>query len=171
MSHRSGADAGQGPSIQRVQKGFLLFVVATITVLFLVMIRQFLVAVIMAGVFAGMSRRPYMAVTDWVGGRERLAALLVVLGLFLLIVVPTAGFLALVLSQAVEVADAAGPWLRDQAGQWDTLLERVRQIPFVGPLLPDQAAILSGLQNFAGRAGSFLVNNLSAATTDRKSVV
>ncbi len=167
----SGADAAHSLSIQRVQKGFLLFVVVTITVLFLVMIRQFLVAVIMAGVFAGMSRRPFMAITGWAGGRERLGALLTVLGLLLLIVVPAGGFLALVLSQAVEVAEAAGPWLREQAGQWDTLIDRVHQLPVVGPLLPDQEAILGRLQDFAGRAGSFLVNNLSAATTSTVALV
>ena len=167
----SGAEATQDTSIERVQKGFLLFVVAAITVLFLVMVRQFLVAVIMAGVFAGMSRRPFISLTERTGGRERLAALLTVLGLLLLIVVPTGGFLALVLSQAVEVADAAGPWIRDQAGQFATLIDRANQIPVVGPLLPDQAAILNGLQNFAGRAGSFLVNNLSAATTGTVNLV
>jgi predicted PurR-regulated permease PerM len=167
----SGADTSQGPSIDRIHKRFLLFVVATITVLFLVMVRQFLVAVIMAGVFAGMSRRPFVALTGWTGGRERLAALLTVLGLLLLIVVPAGGFLALVLSQAVEVAEAAGPWLREQAGQWETLIDRVNQIPLVGPILPDQAAILSGLQNFAGRAGSLLVNHLSAATTGTVALV
>ena len=168
---KAGADAGRAQSIQRVQKGFLLFVVATITVLFLVMVRQFLVAVIMAGVFAGMSRRPFMAITGWMGGRERLAALVTVLGMLVLIVVPTGGFLALVLSQAVDVAEAAGPWLRDQAGQWAALIDRIQQIPLVGPLIPGQGAILSGLQNFAGRAGSFLVNNLSAATTGTVALV
>ena len=161
----------QPASMERVQKGFLLFVVVGITVLFLVMIRQFVVAVIMAGVFAGMSQRPFLYLTRRTGGRARLAALLTVLGLLLLIVVPAGAFLALVLAQAVEVADAAGPWLRDQAGQWEELIDRVNQIPLLGPLLPDQAAILNGLQNFAGRAGSFLVNNLSAATTGTVNLV
>jgi predicted PurR-regulated permease PerM len=156
---------------RRVQKGFLLFLVAGITVLFLVMIRRFIVALILAGVFASMSRATFLALNDWLRGRERLAALLTVLGLLILIVAPLSGFLALVVSQAVEIVEAAGPWISQQAGRWASLADSLGALPIVGALLPEQGAIAAGATDFAGRAGSFLINNLGAATTGTVNLV
>ena len=53
MSENGGPDESRSPwKDLGVQKGFLLFVVVGMTILFFVMIRGFLVAVILAGVFA-----------------------------------------------------------------------------------------------------------------------
>ena len=158
-------------SARRLQKAFLLVLVVAITILFLVMIRRFLVAVILAGVFASMSRTTFLALAERLGGRERIAAVLVVLGLLVLIVVPLGGFFALVLSQASEVVEAAGPWIRQQAGRWDVWAARLEGLPVVGGLLPDQEAIAAGATDFTGRAGSFLINNVGAATTGTVNVV
>lgn len=149
----------------RVEKGFLLFLVAGITVLFFVMIRQFVVALILAGVFAGMSRGLFLNLSDKLGGRGKIAALLTVLSLFLVIVAPLGGFLALVVAQAVDIAEAAGPWMRQQSGRLEEWIVWLRELPVLGQFLPDQAAIAGSMSNFAGQAGSFLVNNLTAATT------
>lgn len=155
----------------RVEKGFLLFLVAGITVLFFVMIRQFLVALILAGVFAGMSRGLFLNLSDQLGGRGKIAALFTVLALFLVIVAPLGGFLALVVAQAVDIAEASGPWMRQQSGRLEEWIVWLRALPIVGEFLPDQAAIAGSMSDFAGQAGSFLVNNLTAATTGTVNLV
>lgn len=155
----------------RVEKGFLLFLVAGITILFLVMIRQFVVALILAGVFAGMSRGLFLNLSDELGGRAKIAALLTVLALFLVIVAPLGGFLALVVAQAVDIAEAAGPWMREQSGRFEAWIVWLRGLPVLGQFLPDQAAIAGSMSDFAGQAGSFLVNNLTAATTGTVNLV
>lgn len=162
---------GRELPVARIQKGFLLFLVAGMTVLFLVMIRQFLVALILAGVFAGMSRGLFLNLADRLGGRAKIAALLTVLGLLLVIVVPLGGFLALVLAQAVDIAEAAGPWMRQQSGRLEEWIAWLRAFPMLGQFLPDQAAITGSMSDFAGQAGSFLVNNLTAATTGTVNLV
>ena len=156
---------------RRLHKGFLLFLVAGITILFLVIIRRFLVALILAGVFASMSRATFLGISDLLRGRQRTAALLTVLGLLVLIVVPLGAFLALVVSQAAEMVEAAGPWIRQQTGRWEVLAARLEDLPLVGALLPEQGAIAAGVTDFAGRAGAFLINNLGAATTGTVSLV
>lgn len=169
-------DAGSGSADGPVpgpwlQKGFLILLVAAITILFLVMIRHFLVALILAGVFASMARSVFLRLSDRVGGKERVAALLVVLALLLLIVVPLGGFLALVVSQAIEVAEAAGPWIREQSGRWQERIALLRALPLIGSLLPEEGAIASSATEVAGRVGSFLISNARAATTGTVTVV
>ncbi|HUF75164.1 MAG TPA: AI-2E family transporter, partial [Longimicrobiales bacterium] len=149
----------------RLQKGFLLLVVIGITVLLLVMIRGFLVSVILAGVFAAMSRPVYLTLQRWLGGRQAAAAGLTVLLLLTLIVVPVAAFLALVVTQAIEVADIAVEWIQDQSGRFGELTARLQGLPMVGQFIPDQEALTARAGDFVGRAGTFVVNNARAVTS------
>lgn len=155
----------------RLEKGFLLLVVTAITVLLLFMIGRFLVAVILAGVFAAMAQPAFQAMSQRFGGRQRLAAGLTVLGLLLLIVVPLAAFMTLVVTQAVEVGESAGPWIRDRADRWPELLAWVEALPLVGQLVPEPSVIADRAGEVAGRMGSFLINNATAATAGTVSLV
>src|SRR5690606_37034388 len=80
-------------------------------------------------------------------------------------------FLALVVAQAVDIAEAAGPWISEQTARWEELLASAHDLPVVGHLLPDEAAIASRVTDFAGTAGGFLVSNLQAATTGTVNLV
>lgn len=155
----------------RLQKGVLLLVVAFVTVLFLVMIRGFLMALILAGVFSAMGRPAFLKLAEALAGRRRTAALLTVLGLLLLIVVPLGGFLALVVSQAAEVADAAAPWIREQSGRWGELTSWLEGLPVLGQLLPAEGQLAARAADIAGAAGTFLISNLRAATTGTVNLV
>jgi predicted PurR-regulated permease PerM len=148
----------------RLQKGFLLFLVVGITVLLLVMIRGFLVSVILAGVFAAMARPVYLALARWLGGRHAPAAGMTVLLLLLLIVVPVAAFLALVVTQAIEVAEIAVDWIQEQSGRLGELTEWLRGLPLVGQFVPNEEALVSRAGDFVGRAGTFVVDNARAVT-------
>jgi predicted PurR-regulated permease PerM len=150
---------------EQLQKRFLLAVVAGITLLLLVMIRGFLVAMMLAGVFAAMSRPAFLALERRLRGRRRLAALVTVLGLFLLLVVPVVAFLALVVTQAVEVSDTAGTWIGAQSGRMGELAAWLHGLPGIGQFMPNQEALASRATDFVGRAGTFIINNLRAATT------
>lgn len=150
---------------ERVQKGFLLALVVVISVLFLTMIRSFLAGLVLAAVFAGMSRPAYLDLERGIGGRRRIAAMLTVLGLVLLVLVPVAAFLALVVSQAVEVGDAAGPWIEEQFGRWDELAAAAERLPFVGQFMPEQAELATRVSESFGRVGSFMISSVRAATT------
>jgi predicted PurR-regulated permease PerM len=148
----------------RLQKGFLLFLVVGMTVLLLVMIRGFLVSVILAGVFAAMARPVYLALARWLGGRQAPAAGMTVLLLLLLIVVPVAAFLALVVTQAIEVAEIAVDWIQEQSGRLGELTEWLQGLPLVGQFVPGEEALVSRAGDFVGRAGTFVVNNARAVT-------
>jgi predicted PurR-regulated permease PerM len=159
--HRRAAPALTAP---RLEKGFLLVVVTAISLLLFFMIRGFLVAVILAGVFAAMGQPPFQAMARGLRGRRRLAAALTVLGLLLLIVVPLVAFMTLVVTQAVEVGESAGPWIRDHSDRWPELMAWVEALPLVGQFVPEPAVIANRAGEVVGRMGSFLINNATAAT-------
>lgn len=163
-----GDGAGRG---LRLELGVLLVVVVGISVLFLTMIGDFLLTLILAGVFAGMARGVFLWLTQRLGGRRRLASTLTVIALLLLILVPLGAFLALVLSQAVEVSGQAGPWIEGQTERWPELTARLHELPLVGQLIPDQAALVQRTSELVSRIGAFVINNLGAATTGTLNLV
>ena len=164
-------DADRPLTRPQVQKAFLVLVVAVLTILFLFVIRAFLVALILAGVFAALSRPLFLMLAAWFGGRRRTAALVTVSVLLLLIVLPLGGFLALVVTQAGEVSEAAGPWIRQQSGRLQDLVAWLRGFPFVGDLFPGEGTFAERVGELVGRAGSFLADNLRAATTGTLNLV
>lgn len=161
----------------RFRKRALLLLVAFVTVMFLAVIRPFLVSVLLAAIFAGM----FHAIYEWIGtrvnGRMRLASALTVLFVLLLIVLPAAGFLTLVASQALGVAESARPWIEEQLarpGGIDALLDRIPfidRIPMLRDAIPEQQEILARLGDVASTAGTFVVAGLAAVTRGTLSVV
>lgn len=157
---------GLGP-----QRSFLLVVVLGISLLFLVMVRDFAVTVLLAGVFAGMGRPIYLWLEGKLRGRSKLSSMLTVLALLLLIVVPLGAFLALVVSQAVDIGQQAGPWIREQSGRWPEIAAWLRDLPGVGGLVPDEGVLISRASDLVSRLGTILVNNVGAATSGTVEVV
>lgn len=155
----------------RLQQGMLLVFALMITILFLVMVRGFLIALMLAAVFAAIARPAFLALAERLKGRRRIASLCVVVALLILIVGPVGAFLGLVVAQAVEMTQLAGPWVRDQLAQFSDLSAAIEQIPLVGPLLPDTAAIASRTDELVSRAALFLINNVASLTAGTVSFV
>ncbi|MDX1493100.1 MAG: AI-2E family transporter [Longimicrobiales bacterium] len=154
-----------------VEQIVLLFVVLGITLLFLAMISDFVLTLILAGIFAGMARPVHLWLDHKMGGRTRLAALFTVFALLLLILIPLGAFLALVVAQAVDVSAQAGPWIQQQLGRWPELFAWAQQLPLVGPVVPEQGELVQRASELVTRAGSFVINNLGAATSGTVALV
>jgi predicted PurR-regulated permease PerM len=151
------------PGAQRFQKAFLLILVAGISILFLLMIRVFLLAVFLAAVFAGMAYPLYRWLLERLR-RPALASLATILVLFLGLGLPLAGFLTIVATEAIQVSQGAEAWFRAQAGRLEELRGLLERIPFVGPLLPDGEQLLEQFQQLLRRTGPALMGTLAAAT-------
>ena len=54
-------------------KAFLFFLVIVITLTFLSMIKAFIMAVLLAGIFSSLAQPVYRRFTDWFGGRRAVA--------------------------------------------------------------------------------------------------
>ena len=70
------------------RRAFLILLVVLISVLFLWMIRTFLVTILLAALFSGVAYGLHRQLAQWLGGRERVAAALTLLILLALVVTP-----------------------------------------------------------------------------------
>ena len=152
------------PDAIRFQNRFLLVMALGISVLFLVMIRQFLIAILLATVFSGMIRPLYLRLASGLGGRERAAAVATLLLVLVILVAPAIGFMGLVVSQAVDVSQAAATWVRGNMDLVESIEARLFEIPLLGDVLPDRERIITLVGQLAQSAGAVLVDSLTAAT-------
>ena len=148
----------------RFQNRFLLVLALGISLLFLVMIRQFLVAILLAAVFSAMTRPLYLRLAAGMRGRERAAAVATLLLVLLILVAPAIAFTGLVVSQAVDISQAAATWVRGNMDLFESIEGRLLEIPLVGEFLPDRERIITLAGQLAQGAGGVLVDSLTAAT-------
>ncbi len=151
-------------TVHRSQRRFLLVLVIVISILFLFMIRSFLITLLLAAIFSAMA----MPCQRWICARTRdrrpLAALFTLLILVVAVGIPIFGFLGMVANQAIEISQAARPWIESQiveAGGWDEFLS---QYPILHRFLPEQTELLSKLSEFAAAAGRFLADSVVGIT-------
>jgi predicted PurR-regulated permease PerM len=144
---------------------FLLFLALLISVLFVLVVRRFVLAVFLAAVFAGLAYPLYSWIRGRLGGRARLASIATLLVLLLGIGLPVAGFLSIVAAQAVQVGQGAETWFQDQAGLLEQARALVERIPLADRLLPDEARLGEQFRELAGRAGPALVGSVLATAT------
>ena len=164
------ADADGNPPLHpgRFRAAFLLLLVVGISLLFLDMVRPFLTTLFLAAILSGLMHPAYRTLRRWFGGREGLASFAALLLFVVLLIGPLAAFLGIVTNQAVQVTQAAGPWIEEmqarlrEPGGLDRLLEGV---PFVESLRPYQEQLVQKLGEVAGSLGGFVVQGLTDVTT------
>ncbi len=151
-------------STERFQRTAILILALVISLLFYQMIKGFLVSLLLAGILAGMTHPAYKRLRGWFRGRQAAASIVTVLMVLLLIIGPVVGFLGIVGSEAVQVAQGVAPWVEEQIAQPNELDRLLERLPFVDRFAPYQDHIASKLAEFAGKVGTFLVNSVAAGT-------
>jgi predicted PurR-regulated permease PerM len=158
------------PQDEPFRKPFLVALTIGITLLFLFMIRQFLMAVLLAAIFSGMAHPLYRALLDRMKQRSLLASMSTLLLILLVVGLPLLGLLGLVANQAVEVSQAAGPWIERQISQVDDLDARIRSFPLLDRLpgirgmIPTGEQVVAKAGEAASATGRFLVGSLADLT-------
>jgi predicted PurR-regulated permease PerM len=138
--------------------------VAAISIVFVLMIRRFIVATMLAAIFAGMSYPLYSWLRNRFRGRSGLASISTVLLLLVGIGVPLSFFLAIVTTEAVQLSRDAGVWLEEQAGRVDQVRQYLERIPLLAGVLPDEARLAEQARQLAGRAGPFFMGTVAAVS-------
>lgn len=148
----------------RFQRGFFLVLLIGISLLFLAMIRPFLMAILLAAIFAGLASPLYRRILRLFRGRRGLASAATLLLLLFVVLVPLLALLGIVAAQALHVTEQVSPWVTQQLENPDRLLNRLERIPGIERLEPYREQILQKAGEAVGRAGTFLFNSLSATT-------
>jgi predicted PurR-regulated permease PerM len=146
-------------------KAFLLILAIGITMLFLSMIRPFLMAVLLAGIFASLAAPLYGRFLGWFRGRRPAASLATLLVIVLLILLPLGSLLGVVTNQALQVANSVAPWVQDKLSNPDEIIVWLQGQPFYERIQPYEDDILLRLGEAVSWLSRFLVEGVSTATT------
>ncbi len=147
-----------------VNKSVLLLLVIFISALFLSMIRSFLMAIFLAGIFAALAYPMYRRFIKWFGGRRAPASGVTILIILFVILLPLAGLFGIVTSQAIKVGVSVKPWIEKQIAEPDAMVDRLSRLPFADNVMQHREVILTRAGEAVGSVSSFFINHLSSFT-------
>ena len=147
-----------------VNRGVLALVVLGISAMFLRMLLPFLQAIFLAALFAALFTPLYRKLLTHVGNRKPLAAGLTVIVVLLFLGVPLAIIFVAVLTQALDVAETARPWVQNQLATPGAMTGWLEALPFYERIEPYRELALSRIGELAGTLSGVLINFLQSAT-------
>jgi predicted PurR-regulated permease PerM len=147
-----------------VNKTTLLCLVILISALFLTMIRQFLMAIFMAGLFSAMVMPVHRRLTKKMGDRETLASVLTILAIIVLVLTPFTVLITLVVAQAIHVGQSVTPWVQSFINEPTTLTAYLEKLPYYQEILPYRDVIVKKAGELVGTVSTFLIDSLSSFT-------
>lgn len=149
---------------QRIGRIFVLVLAVVMTAAFLYLISSFVMTVLLAAIFAGITRPVYRRIRRVVGGREVLASALTIVLILVAVIGPLTGFLGLVAAEAIDVVSSVGakvPEIRakltELEAQWHGLPIYTRVQPYLDTAVEKAGEIVAG-------AGTFLLRRAQDAT-------
>lgn len=148
----------------KFRKTFLLFLAIGISIVFYLMVRAFLVAVLLAAIVAGLSQPLYRRLLRWFRGRKGPASGVTLLVVLLAIIMPLTGLLGLVAKEALEVSQTIRPTIERLVAEPTEVDRLLESLPLADRLDPYRDQIIQKVGEFAGRVGNFLVSTLAATT-------
>lgn len=159
------------PESRKLHRYTLAAIAVGITCLFLWMIREFLTALLLAALLSGLFHPVYSRMKNALGGRRAVASAITVGLVSALVVVPVAGFFALVATETLELIEVAQPWLQTQLDNRSELSRRLLETDIGKLLLPYQDQLLEHLTSAAGAAGSWVASGISSLAQSALSFV
>ena len=150
--------------VETIQKIVLLSLVAAISSLFLGMIYQFLMPLFMAGLFSAIFSGPHHWLGQKLGGRNNLAALLVVLATVVLLLAPIGLLFGIVVAQAIHVGQSVTPWVQKFLREPTIVTSYLQNLPYYDHILPYRDILITKAGQLVGIMSSFLVDSLSSVT-------
>ena len=147
---------------ETIKKTVLVVVVLFISAVFLSMIRSFLMAIFLAGLFSALVHPLYRRFEQWFGGRSALASLTTLLLAIFFILLPLAGLVGIVTAQAIKVGNSVKPWVQKQIAEPDAFFELLNSIPFFEKIAPYRDVIFQKAGEMVGTISGFLINSLQS---------
>jgi predicted PurR-regulated permease PerM len=147
-----------------LKKIIVLVIVLLISIVFISMIRTFIMAILLAGIFSAMAQPLYRRIMKWSLGRKNLAAFATLLCLFLIILLPLIGLLGIVASQAIKISIEVKPWIDQFTNRPPAVDEWLRSLPLYDSLAAYQNVLLQKGGEMVGKISSILFDNVSSFT-------
>ena len=148
----------------RFRRIFLLIFVLAITVVFLGMIRSFLMTILLAAIFAGLGYPLYSRIVVALGGRRPLAALATLIVGLVALAAPLGLVVYMVTAEAIRLSENVRPWISQFTAQPTSLAPLLERLPFAEHLAPYREQLLLKAGEWASSVGGFIVASLSNTT-------
>ncbi len=149
---------------QTINKIVLLLVILLISILFFSMIRQFMMVILLTGIFAGMAQPIYKLFLRWLKGRKSLSSAITLILILLVIFLPFMGLLGIVAGQAIKVSQTVTPWISKQINEPSTIDSLIQRVPYNETLIAYKDVIFQKAGEFVGKMSTVLFDSLSSAT-------
>ena len=151
----------------RFRKMFLILLTVGISILFIRLIKDFLIAVLLAAIMSGLFHPLYRRLVRAFRGRQMLASATTVLIVLFVIVIPLTAFLGVVAAQGVQLSRAVPPWVERQLAGGFAFERIIDRFPILTGLLerlaPYESQILGKLGELVGNIGTLVVRLLASA--------
>jgi predicted PurR-regulated permease PerM len=148
----------------RFRRTFLLLLVAAISVAFVAMIRAFVLTILLAATFTGLSYPVYLRLLRAFGNRAPLAAVATLVIVLFLVLAPLVVVLGAGASEALSMTETVGPRLTKLVSEPTAVDAQLQRLPGYSYIAPYREQILTKLGELIGGASAFVLNVLSATT-------
>jgi len=142
----------------------LILVVLFISALFLSMIRSFIMALFLSGLFSALLYPVYRRFLRWFKDRRSLAAFASLLLLIFFVLLPLTGLMGIVTAQAIKVGNSVKPWVEQQIAEPDILFNKMSSLPILDRIAPYRDEIIKKAGEVVGNVSGFLIEKLSDVT-------
>ncbi len=148
----------------RFRQAFLLLLVAAISIAFVAMIRDFLLTILLAAIFAAVGYPVYRWFLRGVRGRSSVAAIATLLVLVTLVIGPLLAVLGAGANEALRVSEIVRPQLERIVQRPGEFNRRLRAVPGYRFIEPYRGQIFVKAGELVGSASAFIFGALSATT-------
>lgn len=135
-----------------------------ISALFLTMIRQFLVTILLAGIFTGLAYPLFSRFITLTRGHRSLSASMTLFIFFMMVFLPLLAVFAVVILQAVSLSSTVIPLIREQLRDPEGFLRMLSSLPFYKDIESYSDLILEKAAEILGNLGSSVLSSFSAIT-------
>lgn len=153
------------PTSDRFRKTFILLLLLLVGITFLGMIQDFIIVLILAGVFSALLFPVYSEVQARLRLPSGVAAVFVIVAAVLVIGLPILGLLGVVAKEALEVSEQIRPWIKELMSDDTPFAGRLPDwLPYADTIEPYRETILSKTAEVGSASGKWLVGSLSTVT-------
>lgn len=146
-------------------KATILIATIGITLVFLGMIKGFLTAIFMAALFTGLLFPVFNRLKKWLKGKPSPAAFGTIFFFIFIILIPFAGFLLIVLDQAINASKTVGPIINEVIDNPKDLVRDLEAIPIIHKLFPEQEQLIKTIDDIINSLVNFVIDGLSEFST------
>jgi predicted PurR-regulated permease PerM len=148
----------EGSSVSpKLRVAFLFLIAVVISVMFFRLIGSFVMALLLAAIFAGLAQPVFRRLVSLFRNRKGPASAVTVLLVLCLIIIPMLLLIGMLADQAVGISQAAAGWVESLEGQ------KLEDIPVLQKLAPYQDEILEKAGQVTAKIGTFVAQGLANA--------